>query len=162
MGKADNEMKIEIPEYGTLQIDALFLDFNGTIAVDGFISEPVKERLRALGEKLEIFVLTADTHGNARTQCEGLPVILRTFPQGSAKNFKREMIRSRKGSCCAAIGNGRNDEDMLKEAVFSVAVLDQEGAYGKLIGIADLCVRSMEDGLDLFLKPHRIVAGLRG
>jgi len=51
---------------------------------------------------------------------------------------------------------------MLKEAALSIAVMDREGVYGKLLKNADLCVRSMQDGLDLLLYPGRIIAGLRG
>lgn len=155
-------MKIVIPEYKTLEIDTLFLDMNGTIAVDGIIPPSVKERLTALSEQFRIYVLTADTHGNAEAQCEGLPVILETFPSGNAREYKRELIKSMGAKHCAAIGNGRNDEWMLKEAALSIAVMDREGMYGKLFKSADLCVRSMQDGLDLLLYPGRIIAGLRG
>lgn len=155
-------MKIIIPEYKTLEIDTIFLDMNGTIAVDGVIPASVRERLTALGEMFRIYVLTADTHGNAKEQCKDLPVILETFPTGNAREYKKELIKATGAKHCAAIGNGRNDELMLKEAVLSIAVMDKEGAYGKLLKSADLCVRSMQDALDLLLYPSRIIAGLRG
>ena len=155
-------MEIKIPEYKTLNIELLFLDFNGTIAVDGVIPASVRERLAVLGEKLTVYVLTADTHGNAKQQCEGLPVILHTFPTGSARDYKKEILKSMGAKKSAAIGNGRNDELMLKEVALSVAVIDREGASFKAVREADLCVRSMQDALDLFLYPDRIVAGLRG
>ena len=131
-------------------------------AVDGVIPPSVKERLIALSEQFRIYVLTADTHGNAKAQCEGLPVILETFPTGNAKEYKRELVKATGAKRCVAIGNGRNDEWMLKEAALSIAVMDREGVYGKLLKNADLCVRSMQDGLDLLLYPGRIIAGLRG
>ena len=155
-------MKIIIPEYKTLDIDTLFLDFNGTIAVDGIIPEGVRQRLIALAEEFRIYILTADTNGNAKDQCAGLPVILQTFPTGNAREYKKELIKATGNKHCAAIGNGRNDELMLKEAVLSIAIMDKEGMYGKLFKEADLCVRSMQDGLDLLLNPNRIIAGLRG
>ena len=155
-------MKIVIPEYKTLDIDTLFLDFNGTIAVDGIIPAGVKQRLTALAELFRIYILTADTNGNAKDQCEGLPVILQTFPTGNAREYKKELIKATGSKHCAAMGNGRNDELMLKEAALSIAIMDKEGMYGKLFKEADLCVRSMQDGLDLLLNPNRIIAGLRG
>ena len=155
-------MKIVIPEYKTLEVDTLFLDMNGTIAVDGVIPASVKERLTALSEQFRIYVLTADTHGNAKAQCEGLPVILETFPSGGAREYKKELVKAAGGRQCVAVGNGRNDELMLKEAALSIAVLDREGAYGKLLKTADLCTRSMQDALDLLLYPSRVIAGLRG
>lgn len=155
-------MKIVIPEYKTLDIHTIFLDFNGTIAIDGVIPPSVKERLTALGEEFHVYVLTADTHGNAKDQCEGLPVILHTFPTGDARTYKKEIIKSMGSKHSAAIGNGRNDELMLKEAALSVVVMDREGACGRAIKEADICVRSMQDALDLFLYPSRIIADLRG
>lgn len=112
-------MKLVIPEYKTLELDTIFLDMNGTIAVDGVIPPSVKERLIALSEQFRIYVLTADTHGNAKAQCEGLPVILETFPTGNAKEYKRELVKATGAKRCVAIGNGRNDEWMLKEAALS-------------------------------------------
>ena len=92
-GRKGVPMKLVIPEYKTLELDTIFLDMNGTIAVDGVIPPSVKERLIALSEQFRIYVLTADTHGNAKAQCEGLPVILETFPTGNAKEYKRELVK---------------------------------------------------------------------
>ena len=65
-------MRIEIPGYKSMDLKYLVLDYNGTIAKDGIISEGVKERLKKLSGIYEIYVLTADTHGTARKMCEGL------------------------------------------------------------------------------------------
>lgn len=155
-------MKIVIPEYKTLTLDTIFLDFNGTIAVDGVVPEGVKERLRILAEEFRIYVLTADTHGNAKEQCEDIPVILHTFPTGNARDYKKEIVKSMGSRHCVAIGNGRNDELMLREAALSIGVMDREGMSGGIFRTADLCVRSMEDALDLLIYPGRVIAGLRG
>lgn len=155
-------MKIVIPEYKTLTLDTIFLDFNGTIAVDGIVPEGVKERLRILAEEFRIYVLTADTHGNAKEQCEDIPVILHTFPTGNARDYKKEIVKSMGSRHCVAIGNGRNDELMLREAALSIGVMDREGMSGGIFRTADLCVRSMEDALDLLIYPGRVIAGLRG
>ena len=155
-------IKIAIPEYKTLNIDTIFLDFNGTIAVDGVIPECVKERLRILANDYRIYVLTADTHGNAKEQCEDIPVILHTFPTGNARDYKKEILKSMGSKHSVAIGNGRNDELMLKEAALGIAVMDREGMSAGLFRTADLCVRSMQDALDLLIYPGRIIAGLRG
>ena len=155
-------MKIVIPEYKTLEVDRLFLDFNGTIAVDGIIPAGVRQRLEQLAAEFTIYVLTADTNGNAKEQCQGLPVILQTFPTGNARDYKKELVKATGSRRCVAVGNGRNDELMLREAALSIAIMDREGAYGRVLREADLCVRSMQDGLDLLLYPSRIIAGLRG
>lgn len=155
-------MKIEIPGYKELNITTLLLDYNGTIAVDGIIRPAVKERLQKLAEILDVYVLTADTHGTAKAQCEGLNVTVHTFPVGKAMDDKREIIDKIGGECCVCLGNGRNDVKMFDAAALSIGIMDREGAYGGLLNTADLCVNSTEDGLDLLLYPKRIIAGLRG
>ena len=77
-------IKIEIPNYKTLELKYLVLDYNGTIALDGEIRKTVKEQLLKLSENLEIYVLTADTHGTAKQMCEGLPLKIQTFPTDGA------------------------------------------------------------------------------
>ena len=85
-------MIIDIPGYKKLQITTLLLDYNGTIAEDGIIRPAVKERLQKLSKELSIYVLTADTHGTARAQCEGLDLKVHTFPVGSAMDAKRAVL----------------------------------------------------------------------
>ena len=155
-------MKIVIPEFKTLDLQKLYLDFNGTIAVDGVIPPTIREKIIELSKEFQIYILTADTHGTAKEQCEGLPVILQTFPTGSARTYKKELLKVEGARHCVAIGNGRNDELMLKEAGLSIAILDKEGVYGRLMHVADICARSMEEGLDLLLHKERIIADLRG
>lgn len=153
---------IEIPGYRTLCLQNLLLDYNGTIALDGEIPEPVREQLRRLSEEVDIYVLTADTHGTAAQICADLPVTIRTFPTGSAMQENHRILRELGEDSCAAMGNGRNDLLMCRDAALSVAVIGPEGAHGRLLSDADVCVTSINDGLDLLLKPKRLIASLRG
>lgn len=155
-------MRIEIPGYKTLDIKYLVLDYNGTIAVDGYIPDEVKETLRSLSEKLELYVLTADTHGTAKTMCEGLPVTIMTFPSDAAMHEKLRILNSLGKEQCVAIGNGRNDVLMCQNAALSIAIIGAEGAYGKLPAESDICVTSILKGLELLQKPKRLIATLRG
>lgn len=155
-------MKIEIPGYETLELDTLLLDYNGTVAVDGKIPDSVRERLRALSEKFQIYILTADTHGTAAKQCEDLNVILHTFPVGNAADYKRDIVEKVGGEHCVCMGNGRNDVLMFEKSALAIAILDTEGLYAELLSKSDICVRTIEDGLDLLLNPKRLIADLRG
>lgn len=155
-------MRIEIPEGQELELTTLLLDYNGTIAEDGCIRDSVRERLQQLSEQFVIYVLTADTHGTAKKECEGLPVVVYTFPVGKAADYKSEIVEKLGGENCVCMGNGRNDVKMFRKAALSVAVMEREGMYAGLLREADLCVRSMEDGLDLLRYPKRLIADLRG
>ena len=67
-------IQIDIPGRGTIHLEVLVLDYNGTLALDGEMFESVKKNLIYLSTFLEIHVLTADTFGSVRHQCKGLPV----------------------------------------------------------------------------------------
>lgn len=155
-------MTIEIPGYKELNLTTLLLDYNGTIATDGCISTAVEKRLQELSEKFTIYVLTADTHGTARKQCEGLHVSVHTFPVGNAADYKQEIIEKLGGDTCVCMGNGRNDIKMFQKAALSIAVMDKEGMCADLLKAADICVNTIEDGLDLLRYPKRLIADLRG
>lgn len=155
-------MTIDIPGYKTLTLSTLLLDYNGTIATDGIIPCDVKEKLCKLSEHFKIIVLTADTHGTARKQCENLPLEVRTFPTGNAADYKAEVLHYEGGETCVCLGNGRNDIKMFQHAALSIAIMDTEGMCSALLLESDICVTSIEDGLDLLLNPKRIIADLRG
>lgn len=157
-------MIIEIPGYKTLEIKNLVLDYNGTIALDGEISETVKEKLcfLAADSDINIFVLTADTHGTARRMCEGLPLTIMTFSGEDVMYEKQRIIREIGPDKSMAIGNGRNDVLMCREAAVSVAVIGKEGTFGGLTAETTVTVCSIEDALDLLIKPKRLIATLRG
>lgn len=155
-------MLIDIPDYKVLDLKYLVLDYNGTIAVDGKIPQSVRRQIKDLAKDLEIFVLTADTYGSAQEECEGLPVQIKTFPLGNAMAAKNEIVEGLGRENCACMGNGRNDQLMCRMAALSIAVMDSEGMCGKLIREVDVCVRSIEEGLELILNHKRLIATLRG
>lgn len=155
-------MKIEIPGYKTLDLQYLVLDYNGTIAIDGKMPDTIKQRLKILADSLKIYVLTADTHGTAKENCQGLPLQIQTFPSDNTREEKRKVIENLGARQCAIIGNGRNDTLMLQAGGLAIAVMDREGMYGGLAADADVCVKCMEDALDLLCFPKRLIATLRG
>ena len=155
-------LKIEIPNYKTLELEYLVLDYNGTIALDGEIRDSVREQLITLSKELEIYVLTADTHGTAKKMCEGLPLKIQTFPTDGALDETLAVVEGLGEDRCIAIGNGRNDKLMCRASALAIAVMEQEGMCGRLLGEADVCTRNIEDALDLLLRPKRLIATLRG
>ena len=156
-------ISIDIPgREHPLEIEALVLDYNGTIAKDGALIEGIPKRLIKLAEAVEVYVLTADTYGTVRGQCEPLGVTVRTFPHAGAGACKEEIVLElRRNAKVCAVGNGFNDVQMMDAADFAVAVLDAEGMYAGLLPHADVLVRSAVEALDLFLKPDRLRATLR-
>jgi soluble P-type ATPase len=75
---------------------------------------------------------------------------------------KAEYIRDLGPEGCVAIGNGRNDQTMLKEASLGIAVVQAEGASIEAVLSADVLSRNIIEALDLLLNPLRLTATLRG
>ena len=66
---------IDIPGSQKLELEHLVLDYNGTIACDGFLILGVKDILINLSRSLTIYVLTADTFGGAQKELQGIPIV---------------------------------------------------------------------------------------
>lgn len=153
-------ISIKIPGRDTININHVVLDYNGTIAADGRLIDGLSDRIKELNEKVKVYVLTADTYGTVKEQCQGLGIEVKTFPRSGAGQCKREIVESLDGGVCC-LGNGFNDIPMFDCAELSIAVLDREGMCAELLSHADILVSSPLDGLDLLLKPARLVATLR-
>lgn len=150
-------MEISLPS-GTRTFTHLLLDFTGTLSLDGSLLPGVAERLERLARHLRILVLTADTFGTATKALAGLPVEVRIVGTGEEK---AELAVSLGPGQVIAIGNGRNDAAMFRQAGLSIAVLGPEGAAAELLFSAHVLVRRIDDALDLLLHPLRLKATLR-
>ncbi|QSX06066.1 ATPase P [Sedimentibacter sp. zth1] len=154
-------IKVQIFGRETLTIENIVFDFNGTIAVDGQIPKKIREKLIELSQMVNIYVATADTYGNAKKQCDmfGLDVMLLT--KGETRIAKREFVKKLGYEHTVSLGNGYNDEEMLENTKLSIGILSEEGIYAPLLAKCDVVVNSIENAIDLFLKPNRLVAILR-
>lgn len=153
---------IEISYHGDKKrnIEHMVIDFNGTLAVDGKLVPGVKKKLAELRKMVKIVVLTGDTYGTVEKQMAGTGVDTLRFIKGEAGREKQEYVIGINPEMTAAIGNGYNDLQMSEAAGISVAVIGDEGCYGKLIEKADIVVLDIHKALDLFLYPTRIKATL--
>ena len=156
--RAPAGLRLDIPGRGKLAVRELLVDLNGTLAVDGRIPGEVRRRLRRLASTLSVRVLTADTFGTAAAEVRGLPVRLERAGSGRAKARLAAGLAPRG---VVALGNGSNDAAMLRRAALAIAVLGREGMAAELAAEADVVVCRVEDGLDLLLRPRRLVATLR-
>lgn len=149
---------VPIPGAATLCLHHLLLDFNGTLAYEGALIEGVADRLIALSPLMDVEVLTGDTYGTVERAFAGLPVRHTVVTTGADKAARTRALLT---AGVAAVGNGRNDVDMLGMATLGVAVLGPEGAHALAMTAAQLVVPDILAALDLFLHPRRLVAALR-
>ena len=154
-------MKIDIPGSGPLEIEHLVLDFNGTLACDGALLTGAKERLQQLAKQLNLHVITADTFGSVAREVADTPCQLAIIPAGEQTAAKAHYIKELEAHSVVAIGNGRNDQQMLKTAALGIAIIQQEGAATAAVLAADVVVPDILAALDLLLNPQRLVATLR-
>ncbi len=154
-------IRLDIPGRGVLDLQHLVLDLNGTIALDGQVLPGVASRLGALSQQLTIHVLSADTHGHAAETAQALGVSLAVVARGRENEQKRQFVEALGSQSVVAVGNGANDQQMLQAAELGLAVLGREGLSVAALTSADVLVASIEDALDLLLKPQRLIATLR-
>jgi P-type E1-E2 ATPase len=105
-----------------------------------------------------VVVLSADTFGTARAALANLPAAVQVVRRGTDK---RRYVASLGRDTVAAIGNGTNDVQLLREAALGIAVLGDEGTSAELLDVATVVVREINVAFDLLLKPKRLVATLR-
>jgi soluble P-type ATPase len=154
-------IKIEISGWGNMAVEQIVLDMNGTLASDGKISTEVKKRINSLSEKARIYVLTADTQGTANEEVRDMKVELIKVPEEDSANGKLKFFNTLTPETTVVIGNGSNDQLVLKGAGLAIAVLGDEGVSVSAMKHADVLVKSISDALDLFLKPKRLIATLK-
>jgi soluble P-type ATPase len=154
-------LTLSIPGFQVLELEHLVCDYNGTLARDGHLLDGVKERLARLAGSLSLHVVTADTFGQARTALAGMDLRLTVLPSNAQDVAKAEYLKNIGAARAAAIGNGRNDRDMLNAAALSIAVVGPEGAAADTLTAADVVALDILAALDLLTNPQRLVATLR-
>jgi P-type E1-E2 ATPase len=154
-------IELTIPGRGPLRIQHLVTDVNGTLAVDGVLIDGLTKRIASLRDRLEIHMLTADTHGRQALIDEQLNLEATRIQPGNESKQKAEFVRKLDAETVAAIGQGANDAEMLKAAALGICVMSQEGVAIETLVSADLVVPDIFAALDLLDRPVRIVASLR-
>lgn len=151
---------VDIPGRGRLAIAHLLLDLNGTLAVDGVVPDTVLERLQKLSRAVQVHVITADTFGTA-ARLRGLGLNVQVLEPGDHVEAKTALVRTLGAVQTLAVGNGANDEGMVREAAVGIAIVGREGACVPTVLAADVVVSRIEDALDLLFIPERLIATLR-
>ena len=154
-------IEFTIPGRGALKLEHLVLDVNGTLALDGKLIDGVERALAGLSDRLEIHLVTADTHGQQAVIDEQLGMQAVRLRSGDEVEQKAAFVRQLGAEKTAAIGQGANDAGMLRAAAIGIAVLSREGLSTATLNAADLVVPDILAALELFDKPLRMVASLR-
>ena len=154
-------IELTIPGRGTIQLEHLVCDVNGTLAVDGSLIEGVAQALSGLGDRLAIHLVTADTHGKQAIIDQQLALTAVRLSPGDEPGQKAAFVRRLGAASVVAVGQGANDAGMLSAAAIGIATLSPEGLAVESLHAADLVVTDILAAFELLEKPMRLVATLR-
>ena len=154
-------IELTIPGRGTLEIKHLVTDVNGTLAIDGILLEGIARQLLVLRDRLQIHLLTADTHGKQAGIDRQLNLTAVRIKKGNEAQQKAEYVRELGAKNVIAVGQGANDAAMLNKAAIGIAVMSSEGLAIEALNASDLLLPDTPTALELLNKPVRIIASLR-
>lgn len=154
-------IELDIPGQRTLRLSHLVCDVSGTLTLDGRLMDGLIRPLNMLRDRLELHLITADTHGKQAEIDQVLNLHAVRLQPGDEASQKADFVRSLGAEEAVAIGQGANDAKMLEVAGLGIAVLSREGLSRETLMAADLVVPDIFAALELLEKPMRIVATLR-
>ena len=154
-------IQLNIPGNEPQNIKHLVLDYNGTIACDGFLLNGLRDLLGKIADVLEVHVITADTFGHVQEQLEGINLTVSIIEPGNQDLAKKTYIENLGAASCVCIGNGRNDKLMLQYAGIGIVLIQQEGASTQAVLASDIICTDAVSAIELLLNKNRLTATLR-
>ena len=154
-------MLFKIPNYANLEIENIVFDYNGTLALNGVVRVATRELLKSLCKKFKVYVITADTFGSVKQELAEFNLKVIVLNSSDHTQEKADFVQSLGAKNTVALGNGNNDAKMLEVAELSIAIAGREGCATKTLLQSDIVCHNIDDAIELFLNPNRLIATLR-
>ena len=154
-------IEMNIPGRGVVQIEHLVTDVNGTLALDGHLIEGVASALLRLSDRVQIHLLTADTHGRQAMIDQQLGMQAVRIKPGNESEAKARYVCGLGRERVVSLGQGMNDAGMMRDAAIGICILSPEGLATETLQAADIVLPDILSALSLLEKPMRLVASLR-
>lgn len=154
-------IELNIPCYKKINVDNIVFDYNGTLAVDGRLIDGIKEKLVEISKLVKPYIITADTFGTVKKNFEDIDVEIKIISKENGSMDKLNFIKQLGANITIAVGNGNNDELMLRESVIGVSILGKEGLSTKALLASDMVINDIEDIFDMIISEKRMIATLR-
>ncbi len=154
-------IELTIPGRGVVRLEHLVCDVNGTLALDGQLIDGVSHALNRLRDRLEVHLVTADTHGRQDEIDRQLGLNSVRLTPGQEAEQKAALVMQLDPERTVAVGQGANDAKMLQAAALGLCVFSKEGAAVSALNAADVVCPDILTALELLEKPIRLVATLR-
>jgi len=152
---------LEIPGREKIEIKDVVFDYNGTIAIDGQLIEGVAKIINELADVINFHVITADTYGSVEKALANINCKVVKISKEKQNSSKLDYLLSLGKETTLCVGNGKNDQLMLKESVIGIALIQDEGVCVESLLAADIVCKSIMDVFAYFKSPNRIKATLR-
>lgn len=151
-------MKYKPTGVDEIELINVILDLNGTLSVNGFLVDGVKERLNKLKELgFNLYLFTGDQRGNATLlTSEGI-----NLQKATTSEEKEALTRKLDVEKTVAIGNARIDIGMFKPCKLRIGTLQAEGIHTEILSHIDILVPSINNALDLLINPDIFNATMR-
>lgn len=151
---------IIVPGYGSLEVENVVLDLNGTVTESGDFIAGVLEDLQALrAGGFKIYILSGDTRGNLGQAFEHAPGIEAVVAKTAQE--KKTFVESIGPDHTVCVGNGNIDVEMFKVAKLSICTVQAEGATTRAMLQADIVVTHIKHAIGVLLDPDKLIATLR-
>ena len=154
-------IELTIPGRGVIRLEHLVCDVNGTLALDGQMIDGVSRILSRLRDRLQVHLVTADTHGRQDLIDSQLGLNSVRLTPGQEAEQKAALVLQLNPERTVAVGQGENDVQMLKTAILGICVISKEGTSVSALNSADVVCADILTALELLEKPLRLVATLR-
>jgi len=154
-------IELNIPGRGTIRLEHLVCDVNGTLALDGQLLDGLPRLLNNLQDRLTVHLLTADTHGKQAVIDQQIGLRAKRIQARNEAEQKAKFVQDLGKEQVVSVGQGANDAAMLERAVLGIGILSAEGIARETLLAADILVPDIYTALDLLESPLRIVATLR-
>jgi soluble P-type ATPase len=151
---------IQRPGQDALEIEFLFIAFEGTLASDGRVHPKAKDKINLLSKRARIYIAVKTGRERADEVLRKVKAEIVYLTEGESARRKAELLHQIGPARTAVIGNGVDDAQIVEEAALGICVIGREGAWGEAIKKADVVVCNILDALDFLLKPLRQKATL--
>ena len=154
-------IEVNIPSYKKVYIENVVFDYNGTVATGGRLIDGIKEKLVDISKLVNIYIITADTFGTVRENFKDIDVEVKIISKENGAADKLNFLKELGSDRTIAVGNGNNDELMLKESTIGVCVIGEEGLATKALLASDIVLKDVKDLFEMIKNKGRMIATLR-
>jgi soluble P-type ATPase len=151
---------IQRPGQEPLEIEFLFIDFEGTLAQDRRVHPKAKDKINLLSKRTKIYILAKGEKEIVEEALKKVKAEIIYLTEGGSSQGKLDLLQRLGGAKTVAIGNGVDDIPMMEEAGLGMCVISKEGTSSETMKKADLVFPNILDALDFLLKPLRQKATL--